>query len=372
MTPDGILLGGDSPGSKRVLTAFRFGRADARPKAYLQAGLHADEMPGVLVLQHLLPLLEQAEAAGELVGQVVVVPVANPIGLAQWISQKPMGRFETETMQNYNRHYPDLGDLAADRLAGRLTRSPEDNLRIIRETFGEVLSEITTRTDLQQLRVELLKLSHDADHVLDLHCDTESVMHLYASPARPDDTAALCRATGARLAMIAEVSGGNAFDEAHTAPWAALKARYGARFPIPDGCFSSTVEYRGQLEVSDAQARTDAMGLFAFLAERGYVTTRVGKPADAGTVIFPLSGSVEVHAPQGGVISWTAAPGDWVAEGDLLAHVTDPVTRLRLPVLAPFHGLMFRRELWRQCLRGQSLCNVSGPEPKRSGYLLSD
>ena len=37
-------------GTERTLTAWRYGRAGARPKAYLQAAIHADEIPGMLVI----------------------------------------------------------------------------------------------------------------------------------------------------------------------------------------------------------------------------------------------------------------------------------------------------------------------------------
>ena len=40
-----------APGTRREIEVLRFGTPGARPKAYLQAGLHADELPGMLVLQ---------------------------------------------------------------------------------------------------------------------------------------------------------------------------------------------------------------------------------------------------------------------------------------------------------------------------------
>ena len=43
-----------SLGTERHLTVHAYGDPDARPKAYLQAGLHADELPGSLVLHHLM------------------------------------------------------------------------------------------------------------------------------------------------------------------------------------------------------------------------------------------------------------------------------------------------------------------------------
>jgi predicted deacylase len=76
------------------------------PQGLPSASLHADELPGMLVIQHLRQHLQQAEAAGQLRGQVVLVPMANPIGLDQTWLQLQMGRFEMASGQNFNRHYP--------------------------------------------------------------------------------------------------------------------------------------------------------------------------------------------------------------------------------------------------------------------------
>ena len=42
-----------SPGTERSLVVLGFGAEDARPKAYFQASLHADEIPAMLVLNQL-------------------------------------------------------------------------------------------------------------------------------------------------------------------------------------------------------------------------------------------------------------------------------------------------------------------------------
>jgi len=365
-------LAGDSPGGSRSLKLFRYGEPGKGPKVYLQAGLHADEMPGMLVLHHLMPLLASAEARGTLAGEVLVVPVANPIGLSQWVFQKPVGRFDTDTMENFNRHYPDLAALVGDDLDGKLTSCPDENGQIIRDAFRAALARQKPMTDLQELRLILLAWCCDADYVLDLHCDHEAVMHLYASPARPEDTARLCRAVGARLALIQEVSGGNAFDEAASAPWGALRRRFGERHPVPAGPFSATLEYRGQFDVSDDLAAEDARNLMDFLAAVGVMVEPGFHPRHSDAVHYPLGGTGEAFAPSGGIVTWRAEPGEWVREGQTIAEVIDPLSSERHVVTAPNDGMMFRRELWRSCLRGQSLAHVAGERIVREGHLLSN
>jgi predicted deacylase len=365
------LLRGDIPGTSRKLEAHVWGAGGARPKVVIQAGLHADEMPGMIVAQHLMDRLDLAEGEGRITGEIWVVPVANPIGLGQWIAHKPQGRHEMESQQNFNRGFPDLAELAGDRIDGRLTDSEEENLAVIRKAFADVLEDLPRPTDIDDLRLTLLGWSHDTDHVLDLHCDHQAILHFYASPLRPADTATLARSIGAELVLEQEVSGGNAFDEAHTAPWSALRRRFGASHSIPDGCFSATVEYRGQGDVDDDMAAEDAARLMVFLGAVGAV---MGEPAPAfpEAPVLPLGGAGEVFAPQGGIVLWRVSPGDRVQMGDLLAEVLDPVTRVRMPVAATTSGVVFRIELWRSCLRGQSLAHVAGQDILRTGHLLSD
>jgi hypothetical protein len=75
----------DAPGTTTQLTLFRIGPADAAAKIYLQAALHADEQPGIMVLHHLLPLLKAADEKGELSARFT----AGPIFLPPWTPRSP-------------------------------------------------------------------------------------------------------------------------------------------------------------------------------------------------------------------------------------------------------------------------------------------
>ena len=362
-------LTGASAGTRRELTLYRFGVVGASPKVYLQAGLHADEMPGVLVLQYLMDLLDEASSRGDVVGEICVVPIANPIGLSQWAHQRPLGRQDAESLQNFNRGYPKLAKQVGDDLVGVLGEDSAQNLHTIRRAFRAELAKMKPRADMQELQVGLMTWSCDADYVLDLHCDHFAVMHLYASTAMPEVTRLLCQSVGAKLALIEDTSGGNAFDEAHTAPWRQLQDRFGAAVPM--GCFSATLEYRGQFDVDEGLAASDAANLMTFLASIGAIQGWDSFPAHGDAVHLPLRGTDEVFAPQGGVVTWLAKPGDQVGTGQVLGHVTDPVSRRRLAVTSPIAGLLFRTELWRSCLRGQTLAHVAGETVARRGDLLS-
>ncbi|MFM2036303.1 MAG: hypothetical protein RL459_1568, partial [Pseudomonadota bacterium] len=233
-----------SIGSQRVLTSLHFGQIGARPKVYIQASLHAEELPGMLVAHHLRSLLQAEEDAGRLSGEVVLVPVANPIGLAQRVDHKPMGRFELGSSENFNRHYPALAQAIWPKVQASLEQDASANRDLIRAAVQDFLATWVPDTELQSLRKTLLTLSADADRVLDLHCDCEAVIHLYSEDVCWADIEPLARLLQCRAVLLAHNSGGAAFDESLSGLWwqlAELARADGLDVPIPQACASTTV-----------------------------------------------------------------------------------------------------------------------------------
>ena len=202
-----------SLGSQKTLVAFHFGTPGARPKVYIQASLHAEELPGMLVAHHLRQRLEAADNAGLLRGEVVLVPAANPIGLSQRLDHRAMGRFEFDTAQNFNRHYPDMAAAVLDDALTRLGPDAQSNLTAVRQLVGGWLTQWQPASELDSLRRRLLLLSHDADLVLDLHCDNDAVLHLYSEEACWPPLEPLARLLGCQAVLLARESGGGPFDE---------------------------------------------------------------------------------------------------------------------------------------------------------------
>jgi len=52
-----IALPSMTPGTGRSIAVHRFGVSGARPKIYLQAAIHANELPGAMALHLLMPML---------------------------------------------------------------------------------------------------------------------------------------------------------------------------------------------------------------------------------------------------------------------------------------------------------------------------
>ncbi|MBO6278520.1 MAG: succinylglutamate desuccinylase/aspartoacylase family protein, partial [Pseudomonas sp.] len=156
------------PGTERLIHSFHYGPAQPRGKIYIQASLHADELPGMLVAWHLKQRLAELEVAGRLLFEIVVVPVANPAGLEQVLMDIPLGRYELQSGQNFNRNFLDLSTQIGDELEGQLSDDPAQNLQLIRRRLRELLSAQVPTTQLHSQRLTLQPLACDADMVLDL------------------------------------------------------------------------------------------------------------------------------------------------------------------------------------------------------------
>ena len=366
-----------SLGSHKTLTSFHFGtpgNGAKFPKVYIQASLHAEELPGMLTAHHLRPLLEAAEAAGLLRGQVILVPVANPIGLAQRLDHKPMGRFELDTSENFNRHYPDLTAAVSAQVLPALGPDADANVHTVRAAIVKYIDAWKPTTELQSLRRTLLQLAHDADYFLDLHCDCEGVLHFYCEePCWPQLEALSCF-LGSEATLIAKNSGGGPIDECLSGVWWQLAAQLRAQgnsAPLPQGCCSTTIELRGELDVSHAWARTDAQAIGHFLQHIGVLHTderpTVPTPRCAPT---PLAGSETLRASGPGVLVFAAEPGQYMQPGDLVAEVIDPINSATQRVIAGVSGVFYARIRDRYVTAGCEIGKIAGATPFRSGNLL--
>ena len=71
------------PGTETAITAFCYGPVQGVRKVYVQASLHADELPGSLAAWQLCERLQALELQERIRAQIVVVPLCNPLGLRQ-------------------------------------------------------------------------------------------------------------------------------------------------------------------------------------------------------------------------------------------------------------------------------------------------
>lgn len=360
-----------APGQRLTLTVLRYGPAGGR-SATIQAALHADEVPALLVAQALRRRLAALEADGALRGEIRLVPFANPIGLGQRLLGQDPGRFDLRDGVNFNRDVPDLSDAAAKRLAAEpLGADAAQNLLRVRAALVAAAADLTATTPAQDLKRRLLQTAVDSEIVLDLHCDGEAALHLYAATPQAEMAAELGALLGARAVLLAVESGDQPFDEALTRPWTELAQRC-APAPLPPGCFSSTVELRGQADTDHALADADAAAIVEFLRRRGLVAgTPAPLPAPACEPT-PLAGSEPVAVPRSGVVVFRVKPGETVAAGQVVADVVDVDSGETLPVAAQSSGVLYARIATRWARAGDRIAKIAGTTLARTGKLLSD
>jgi uncharacterized protein len=234
-----IEIGADTPGQSNVLRVLTFEGSGNGPAVYMQAGLHAQEIPGVIALDQLLPKLQKAENEGRLASAITVVPHANPIGLSQSVYGANLGRFDMNSRVNFNRSFP------------KPQQSP---------TSFENTSVVET------LKARLLSLALKADIVLDLHCDDEGPVYIYAPEPLLEGARVLSAALEAVSILTYIAGSGSSFEETVYLHWCDE-----VKGSIPVGKFVSTVEFRGMMDVSQSLGEMDAANLYGYLVAIGAI-----------------------------------------------------------------------------------------------------
>ncbi len=370
-----LSLAGASPGTRREILVHRYGSPGAAVgKAYLQASIHADETPALLVAHHLLRLLDKADRAGLIEGEILLVPTANPIGLDQFFNARHNGRYEAAGGGNFNRNWPDLVSGLGARVEGLLTGDADANIAVVRQALRDRVADLPEVDELQSLRKTLLGLACDADLVLDLHCDDEALMHLYLLARHWPEAADLAADLGCEAVLLADDSGGGPFDECCSTPWLRLAAA-NPELPIPPACLSGTVELRGRADVSDNLAKGDARALYHSLQRRGFIAGEAPPPPPAKCQATALGACEVVKAPASGVLAYCVEPGDEVRRGEVVAWLVDPTAEDpaegRQAILSGTNGIVLSRRDKKYARAGWSIAKIVGEEPLESRHAGS-
>jgi predicted deacylase len=370
MNTETVELASATPGLRHSLRVQRYGQPGRGPKAMIQAALHADEVPAMLVAQALRERLAALDAAGQLLGEVVLVPYANPLGLAQQLLGQHQGRFDLRDGINFNRQVPDVSATVAAAVQGRLGDDAAANVALVRDELRHAVAALSARHPVDDLKIQLLRLAIDADIVLDLHCDADATLHLYGLTPQAGLCAELGALLGAQAILLATESGDSPFDEACSRPWFVVQQAHPGH-PVPLACFATTVELRGEADTGHALAQHDAAALVEFLRRRGVVA---GAPAPLPAALCeptPLAGSEPVVAQRSGVVVFHVAPGARVAAGDVVADLVDVDSGEVHALRAASAGVLYARCATRWATPGKRLAKIAGTSLARTGKLLS-
>ncbi|MBF0377649.1 MAG: succinylglutamate desuccinylase/aspartoacylase family protein [Desulfamplus sp.] len=379
-------------GSGRFINSIHYGYAGRYKKVYIQSGLHAEEAPGYMVMHYLLELLDIADSQDKIRGEIICVPAANPIGLDQWFYDRPQGRFDTSNGVNFNRNFPDIVEETAKIIENQLTNDPDKNRDIIRDAMKIAIDNLHPEDEAGALKKLLFSLSFDADVVLDLHCDNQAIMHIYtgeslwsnstsntssnsnqtpnlaSNPKQPFSSACeLAAWTGAEAILLADESGGDPYDEACSKIWCKLKELY-PDYPIYPSCLAATIEYRGEADVSEELNRQDAINLYSFLHQQGYLSGDIPlKMPELKIDATPLSGVEHIKAPVSGIVNFLRRPGEMLKAGDKVAEIMNPYSQNEenriTELFCKIDGLLFSLTSDRMARQGRILAKIAGKKP---------
>jgi uncharacterized protein len=362
-----------SPGTHRCLAVYRYGKGGSGRKVYIQAGIHADELPANLVAHHLQGLLDKADRAHRILGEIVLVPVANPVGLANVVLNDHLGRYLVATGQNFNRGWPNVAPEAVAAIAGKAGPDAAANTRLLKAAVAEALAERRPQNEAQMLQLTLMQLACDADIVLDLHTDSEAEMHLYVDPDQWPAASDLAGLLAAPVVMFARGSGDDPFEETLAQP--AIQARaQGIDVAQP---LSVVVELRGQGDVAHELAVGDARALFDFLIHRGIIQGEAIEVPPFSGIAASFSATQVLRAPTGGIVVYRQPLGAMVKPGDVVAEIIDaaapPGARPAL-VKAETKGRFFARSAHHLVQPHAAFGKIHGRQPLegRTGKLLTD
>lgn len=372
-----VTLPSQSPGASHRLISYTFsGRSGSHARtAYIQAGLHADEHPGLLVIQHLLTRLQALDDNDQILGRIVVRPFANPVGMGQRVFGHLAGRFNLDNGENYNRFFPDITEALRENLAKEPV--PHNDVAEVKRRFATLMAPLRSPDTVGAGKHHLLSDAFEHDLVLDLHCDSDAALHLYSTTNQAERSLRLSRCLGIEAIFLEDDSSNAPFDEAYSNAWRVVQ---NAGVVDADNVgFSCTVELRGQADINDELAAADAEGILRFLAEEGVIEAELEAPThQAGEPqIYPLTGVAPVKATTSGIVVYKKALGEPVHKGDVVAEVVpldQGINPPREKILSPVDGVMVVRHLIKLVRPGQRLALLAGKEPlpDRKGNLLGD
>lgn len=373
-------MSADTAGSSYHLSYYHFtpdGKKNV-PKVYLQAGLHADEQPGTLILHYLLEMLAKDDKLGRLNAEFFVFPMVNPIGMAQIHNHHHSGRYDFSTGINFNRNWPELASCIMyedNEIASDFTQDINSNKNKVISALTKWISNQKPITALEKLRLEIIKIAMHCDVVLDLHCDIHALNHIYIAPQLMPEYQDLADWMGSHATLTAENSGGGSFDEVWSRLWIDIQ-RLCPDKPIPKPVLSATLEYRGLVDVDELLNRKDAENLRGFFISRGFINTKTKTIPSPSPQALPFNATQIIKSHVSGLVCYSVQLGQMVTEGELVATILlldgPDAYRSRVPIYAGTRGLVFSMMLQKYTWKGETIAKIAGLKalPERTGVLL--
>ncbi|MGF1540332.1 MAG: succinylglutamate desuccinylase/aspartoacylase family protein [Pleurocapsa sp.] len=309
-------------GDTLSLQVYQFIGKEPGKKVYIQSNLHGAEIVGNVVIHQLIEFLSTLNKE-QIIGEICLVPVCNPLGVNQRSHFFSTGRFNSYDGKNWNRIFWDYEQECTDLLEfakSQLNKEPEiikQNYRQkIQTAWQQELSKIQQPKSVsfsKQYRDRLQSLCLDADYVIDIHSSSnQAIDYTFCFPERAENAQYLLLDYGV---MMTEYDG-DAFDEAFLKPWLALETQLNKlgkniKFDIE----SWTLELGGGMTINSDSVVKGFQGIKNYLNHKQIL--QLSEPAIAHPITLVKTDKINsYYAPTGGMIQSRSPLGTKVNAGD--------------------------------------------------------
>ena len=342
-------------GDRLHLQVYKFVGAQPGKKVYLQSNLHGAEIVGNAVIHQLIEYLVSINET-DLIGEVWLVPVCNPMGTNERAQHFSPGRYCPYESKDWNRIFwdyekeaDDLLGFAKSQLDFSLDEIRQNYLHLIQEKFAGNLTQINSAASVpytERFRYQLQLLSLNADYLIDIHSSTnQGLDYVYYFRHREKSAKYFLLEFG----ILLNKYDGDAFDEAFIKPWLALEdcfEKLGRKIKFDMEAW--TLELGAGMQMNPDSVFKGVQGIKNYLAEKGILQT------DG----FPLPGSKydemyfvesrnrkKYYAIAGGMIQSRVKLGTQVKIGEKLYQILSFNKENQLPtvidVCAAEDGLVY-------------------------------
>ncbi|MEO0536008.1 MAG: succinylglutamate desuccinylase/aspartoacylase family protein [Cyanobacteria bacterium P01_A01_bin.123] len=313
-------------GDRLSLQTYCFQGATPGKKVYIQANLHGAELAGNAVVYALIEFFSQLDAA-QLKGEVLLLPLCNPLGVNQRTHHFVSGRFNPYDGRDWNRIHWDYEKTGADIPAfakAHLKDSPEQIIHAFRQQIGlafqrelETLRSPAGVPIHQLYRTQLQALALDADYLVDLHSSTnEGLTYLYYFDRRADSA----RTFGLDFGTLLDQYDGDAFDEAFIKPWLALEMAFEQlHHPLRLDIEAFTLELGTGMQIDADAVKRGIAGVQNYLVHKGMLPSIEPPRVNESAVKFAHhSRVIKYYATAGGLVQQRLKPGTTVKKDQRL------------------------------------------------------
>ncbi|AUT01819.1 succinylglutamate desuccinylase [Nostoc sp. CENA543] len=324
-------------GDRLFLQIYKFIGAKAGKKVYIQSNLHGAEISGNAVIHQLIEFLLSVNEH-DLIGEIWLVPVCNPMGTNERAQHFSPGRHCAYEYKDWNRifwdyekHNNDLITFAKSQIHEDLATIRQNYLNVIKKYFAQNLEAINSPYSVpytELFRYQLQSLSLDADYLIDLHSSTNQGLD-YVYYFRDRESSAKYFLLD--LGILLDKYDGDAFDEAFIKPWLALEdclRQLGREIKFDVEAW--TLELGAGMQINPDSVKKGVEGIKNYLIQKN-VLQNLSCTSSQEMYFAKSSNRQKYHAIAGGMIQARVPLGTTIKAGERLYQILSFNKESQLP-----------------------------------------